>query len=302
MSEHTEQTAEHTVDAGRGVELTYRTHGDPSGSPMLLIAGWSQQLLMWPEPIIDGLVDAGFHVIRFDNRDVGRSTRIKARPPRPTQLATRRFNDAQYDLADMARDTDGLLDALEIEHAHVVGVSMGGMIAQTLAARHASRVRSLTSIMSTVGGVRHGQPALSTYRWILSRPPATREQAADRFVQVMRHIGSVGFPFDADRTRQIALDGWDRAGGDQVAGGARQLAAILKSGNRTRELAHVTAPTLVIHGDRDRMVHPSGGAATARAIRGARLETIEGMGHDLPTGAHERILRLIREHAATADG
>jgi pimeloyl-ACP methyl ester carboxylesterase len=197
----------------------------------------------------------------------------------------------------MADDTSGLLDALKVPAAHVVGMSMGGMIGQALAARSPHRVLTLTSIMSTSGARRVGRPALSTYRRMFGAPPRSREAAAERLVGMMRHIGSRGFPFDEPEVRAMGLEAWDRAGGSNSAGILRQLGAIVKSGDRTAELGRITAPTLVIHGDRDRMVHPSGGEATAGAIPGARLKTIAGMGHDLPAGACARLVASIAEHA-----
>lgn len=196
----------------------------------------------------------------------------------------------------MARDTVGLLDALGYADVHLVGISMGGMIAQTVAAHYPGRVRTLTSIMSTTGAPRLGRPALSTWRRMLtSRPPRTRAEAVSRAVMMFSHIGSHGFPFDEQAVREYAGVAWDRDA--SPTGIVRQLAGIFASGDRTAELRHIDVPTLVIHGDRDRMVHPTGGAATARAIPGARLETIVGLGHDLPIGAWGRIIDLITDHA-----
>jgi pimeloyl-ACP methyl ester carboxylesterase len=288
---------ERLVDVGRGIELCYRLDGDPSDPVILLIAGLGQQLNVWPARFVDALVAEGFRVLRFDNRDVGRSTRVVAPAPRPWQLFTRRLDVRQYTLADMAADTAGLLDVVQVLAAHVVGMSMGGMIGQTLAAIAPHRVLTLTSVMSTSGARRVGRPALSTYRRMFGPPPRSREAAAKRLVAMMRHIGSHGFPFDEPEVRAVALEAWDRAGGANPAGIMRQLGAIVKSGDRTPELRHITAPTLVIHGDRDRMVHPSGGDATAAAIRGARLETIAGMGHDLPAGACAQLVQSIARHA-----
>jgi pimeloyl-ACP methyl ester carboxylesterase len=288
---------ERLIDVGRGIELCCRVGGDPDHPVILLIAGLAQQLNAWPARFVDALVAEGYRVVRFDNRDVGRSTRVVAPAPRPWQLFARRFDARQYTLDDMATDTAGLLDALEVPAAHVVGMSMGGMIGQTLAARMPGRVLTLTSIMSSSGARRVGRPALSTYRRMFGRPPRSREAAAKRLVAMMRHIGSQGFPFDEAEVWAMGLEGWDRAGGANPAGILRQLGAIVKSGDRTAELNHITAPTLVIHGDRDRMVHPSGGAATAAAIPGARLETIAGMGHDLPAGACAQLVAAIARHA-----
>jgi pimeloyl-ACP methyl ester carboxylesterase len=199
----------------------------------------------------------------------------------------------------MARDTVGLLDALGYADAHLVGISMGGMIAQTVAAHYPGRVRTLTSIMSNTGAPRVGRPAWSTWRRMLtSRPPRTRAEAMDRAANMFSHIGSHGFPFDELAVREYAGIAWDRD--PSPAGIVRQLAGIFASGDRTAELRHIDVPTLVIHGDRDRMVHPTGGDATARAIPGARLETIVGLGHDLPIGAWGRIIDLITEHSTFA--
>jgi pimeloyl-ACP methyl ester carboxylesterase len=173
------------------------------------------------------------------------------------------------------------------------------MIAQTVAAHYPGRVRTLTSIMSTTGAPRIGRPAISTWRRLAAaKPPRTQEEAIERDVAIFRHIGSHGFPFDEQRVRDRAAIGWDRD--PTSAGTPRQLAGIFRSGDRTAELRDIDVPTLVIHGDRDRMVNPTGGAATARAIRGARLETIAGMGHDLPAGAWGRVVDLITDHVASA--
>jgi pimeloyl-ACP methyl ester carboxylesterase len=284
------------VDVGRGIELCYDQTGDPADPPILLIAGLGQQLHSWPNDFVTALAGRGYRVTRFDNRDAGRSTHMTYRPPSP--VATLRGRN-EYHLGDMARDTVGLLDALGYSDAHLVGISMGGMIAQTVAAHHPGRVSTLTSIMSNTGARRVGRPALSTWRRMLtSRPPRTRAEAMDRAAMMFSHIGSHGFPFDENAVREYAGIAYDRD--PSPAGIARQLAGIFASGDRTAELRNIDVPTLVIHGDRDRMVHPTGGAATARAIRGARLETLAGLGHDLPIGAWGRIIDLITEHATSA--
>jgi pimeloyl-ACP methyl ester carboxylesterase len=299
--EHHAIVPERIVDVGRGVTLAYEAFGDPSGAPLLLIAGLGQQLLAWPDELCIGLADRGLHVVRFDNRDCGRSWRAASvPPPTPPRLLAGRFAAGQYTLSDMARDAAGLLAALDLAPAHVVGMSMGGMIGQTLAAQHPQSVRSLVSIMSTTGARRVGRPALSTWRMMLGRPAMERDVAVERTVAILRHIGSQGFPFDEVAVRAYAAASFDR--GHEPAGTGRQLAAIIKSGDRTGELARITAPTLVVHGDRDRMVHPSGARATAAAIPGARLETIAGMGHDLPAGAWERLAALIADHVARVPG
>lgn len=286
---------ERVADAGRGIALAYEELGDAGADPLILVAGLGQQLHSWPTAFCERLAARGHRVVRFDNRDVGRSTRMRFRPPGPVAMLTRRRHPQQYDLTDLATDTVGLLDALGYDDAHLVGVSMGGMIAQTVAALSPGRVRTLTSIMSTTGARRVGRPALSTWRLMAGRPPMTREAAVEQAVRMFAHIGSHGYPFDEPWVRERAGLAWDR---DPSRGGARrQLAAILCSGDRTAQLRAITAPTLVIHGDRDRMVAPTGGAATVRAITGARLETIRGMGHDLPKDAWPILLDLIDGHA-----
>jgi pimeloyl-ACP methyl ester carboxylesterase len=286
---------ERAVDVGNGISLTYEEIGDAGAAPLVLVAGLGQQLHSWPTPLCEQLAARGYRVVRFDNRDAGRSTHLRFRPPGPAAIFTRRWPDRQYDLTDMATDTVGLLDALGYDDAHLVGASMGGMIAQTVAALCPPRVRTLTSIMSTTGARRVGRPALSTWCLMAARPPKTRQAAVDRAVRMFRHIGSHGFPFPEAQVRELAGLAWDRD--PSAAGTGRQLAAIFRSGDRTAALRAVTAPTLVIHGDRDRMVHPSGAVATARAITGARVETIPGMGHDLPEGTWPTLIDLIDGHA-----
>ena len=293
-------TPQHVVDVGRGIELCYEQIGDENDPPIVLIGGLGQQLHgSWPIDFAGALAARGYCVTRFDNRDVGRSTHMKYPAPKPLSILRGGNHPQQYHLGDMARDTVGLLDVLGYENAHLAGISMGGMIAQTVAAHYPGRVRTLTSIMSTTGAPRIGRPALSTWwRLATAKPPRTRHEAMERDVTIFRHIGSHGFPFDEQRVRERAAIGWDRD--PSSAGTPRQLAAIFRSGDRTAEVGDIDVPTLVIHGDRDRMVHPTGGAATARAIRGARLETIRGMGHDLPAGAWERLVELICGHVAAA--
>lgn len=289
---------EKLADVGRGISLAYEEIGEPDADPIVLVAGLGQQLQSWPKPFCERLAAGGRRVIRFDNRDVGHSTHLAFRPPRPKEMFLQRWSLEQYDLADMAADTVGLLDAIGIESADVVGISMGGMIAQTVAALYPARVRTLTSIMSTTGSRLVGRPAVSTLRRLFAPPPRSREEAMERAVGIFRHVGSHGFARDEAWIRELAGSGWDRD--PSTAGVGRQLAAIFKSGNRTRRLRAITAPTLVIHGDRDRMVHPTGGAATVRAINGSRLETVVGMGHDLPQGAWPTLLQLIDAHAQPA--
>jgi pimeloyl-ACP methyl ester carboxylesterase len=284
------------------VELCYETFGDPGHEPMLLVMGLGTQMIAWRAEFCELLAERGFHVIRFDNRDIGRSTHLRGvRPPTPLQLLLRDTRAATYTLDDMADDAAGLLDGLGIASAHVVGASMGGMIAQVLAGRHPSKVRTLTSIMSATGNRWKGQPALRVYPFFLAKPPRTKEEAASRAVKLWRIVGSPGFERDEDDLRALAEESFERGGGDG-SGTGRQLAAILASGDRTATLRNVRAPTLVIHGTADKLVRPSGGRATAKAIPGARLELVDGMGHDLPRGAWPRLVDLIAEHASASRG
>ena len=283
----------------REVELCYETFGEPADPGVLLIMGLGTQMIGWPDEFCAALVQRGFHVIRYDNRDVGHSTHFDDVPP-PTigQLLLRRPKNVAYTLNDMADDGAGLLDHLGIDAAHVVGASMGGMIAQTLGARHPERVQSLVSIMSTTGSRWSGQPAMRVFPYFLRRPKAGKEAFVERLVKLFRVVGSRGFERDEQALRELASLSFDRS--DDAAGTGRQLAAILASGNRVADLRRIKAPTLVIHGTVDRLVRPSGGRATARAIPGARLKPIEGMGHDLPRGAWPQIIDAIAENAAEA--
>jgi pimeloyl-ACP methyl ester carboxylesterase len=293
-------SVEQIVDVGHGMRICYREEGDPAGPPVLLIAGLGQQLNVWPDEFLDDLGERGLRVVRFDNRDVGRSGRAGCPAPSPGQMMTRRFRDDQYTLGAMVADTLALLDALGTRRVHLVGMSMGGMIAQMVAARQPGRVLSLTSIMSTTGAPRVGRPALSTWMRMAQPPAGNREAAADRVVALMRHVGSRGFPFEEERVREMALEAWDRGDGSAADGIGRQLAAIFKSGDRTLEVSRIAAPTLVIHGDRDPMVNPTGGRVTAAAIPGARLRTFPGMGHDLPVALCPQLAEEISAHIAGA--
>ena len=282
------------------IELCYETFGDPGDPTALLVMGLATQMIGWPDEFCEQIAERGFHVVRFDNRDIGRSTHLKNAPtPTILQLLTRSKKAAAYDLGDMAGDAAGLLRELDLAPAHVIGASMGGMIAQTLAARHPELVLSLTSIMSTTGSRRVGQPTLRLYPMLAARPARGREKAIERAEKVFRAIGSKGLEPDMDHVRDIAGRSFDRGRGDQ-RGQARQLAAIGASGNRTRELRRIKAPTLVIHGTDDPLIRPSGGRATVRAIPGAKLVEIEGMGHDLPRAAWERMIEAIVANAELA--
>jgi pimeloyl-ACP methyl ester carboxylesterase len=291
--------AEQFCDVGRGITLCYETFGEEDNPPVLLIMGLGTQMIGWPEEFCEALAERGFYVVRFDNRDSGRSTHVPGRPPPLGQLVRRRIDPVLYTLSDMADDTLELMRALGIEPAHIVGASMGGMIAQTLAAEHPEAVRSLVSIMSNTGSRWSGQPAFGLYRFLLRQAPADREGFIDHLDKVFAAIGSRGLPQDRDRVREIAARSYDR--GHDPAGSGRQLGAITASGNRTAALRRIKAPTLVIHGTDDRLVRPSGGRATVRAIRGARLQMIDGMGHDLPAAAWPQLIDAISEHTKAAD-
>jgi pimeloyl-ACP methyl ester carboxylesterase len=280
------------------VELCYETFGDPGDPAVLLVMGLATQMLAWHEEFCAELAERGFHVIRFDNRDIGRSGRVEGPAPTLMQLVRRDKRATVYTLDELAADAVGLLDGLGIERAHVVGASMGGMIAQTIAARHPELVLSLVSIMSNTGARWSGQPSPRLYPVLLRRPPRDREGYVRHTAWVLSQIGSKGFEGDEEDMRRLAELSYDR--GLNPVAAARQLAAIIASGDRTPLLRTITAPTLVIHGTADRFVTPSGGRATARAIPGARLLMIPGMGHDLPRATWPRILDAIEENAARA--
>jgi pimeloyl-ACP methyl ester carboxylesterase len=281
------------------IELCYETFGDPSHPTALLVMGLATQMIGWPDEFCAQLAERGFHVVRFDNRDVGRSTHVKGRPPTPREILARSSKPARYRLGDMADDAHGLLRELDLGPAHVIGASMGGMIGQTLAARHPESVLSLTSIMSTTGSRWKGQPSPVLYPMFLRRPAEGREQAIERVVKIFTAIGSRGLPSDMDLIRDLAERSWDR--GHDRAGPGRQLAAIIASGDRTEELRRITAPTLVIHGTDDRLIGPSGGRATARAIPNAKMIKIKGMGHDLPRAAWPQMLDAIAANTRLAE-
>jgi pimeloyl-ACP methyl ester carboxylesterase len=279
-----------------GIELCYEEFGDPADPAVLLIMGLATQMLGWHADFCTQLADRGFRVIRFDNRDIGRSTHVEGAPPTLAQLATRSRKAAHYSIDDMADDAVGLLDALGIERAHIVGASMGGMIAQSLAARHPDRTLTLTSIMSNTGSRLNGQPALSVMPLFLKSPPRGRDAYIERTVELFGVIGSPGFDRDEADLRDMLAHGWDR--GHDAAGPGRQLAAVLAASDRRKLLGTISVPALVIHGTADRLVRPSGGRATAKAIPGARLLLIDGMGHDLPRGAWPRILDAFQDLTA----
>ncbi len=282
-----------------GIELCYESFGLESDPPLLLIMGLNSQMVVWDDEFCAGLAGRGFRVIRFDNRDIGRSTILRAAPvPTRGQLLRRDPQGASYSLADMAGDAAGLLEELGIGAAHVVGVSMGGMIAQSLAIEHPARVLSLVSIMSTTGNPRVGRTYPLLYPRLLRRARLDREGYIEDFVANYQAIGSRRYPPDPERKRAIAARCFAR--GIDPAGAARQMAAIVTTADRTPLLGHVSVPTTVIHGDSDRLVMPSGGRATAAAIPGAKLVVIPGMAHDLPPILWPQVLDEIVQNADRA--
>jgi pimeloyl-ACP methyl ester carboxylesterase len=282
-----------------GIELEYETFGDPSNPAMLLIMGLGMQLLAWDERFCRLLVDRGYFVIRFDNRDIGLSSKIEGGPaPNPLELMAGNTSSASYTLDDMADDTAGLLDALDIDAAHVVGVSMGGMIGQTLACRHPERVLSLTSIMSSTGSRETGQPRPEVLAALITPVPGDRDGYLDAMVSMWRLIGSPGYPAQEDEIRTLIAASYDRS--YYPAGFLRQLAGIAASGDRGEAISSISAPTLVIHGEADPLIDVSGGEATAAAIPGSKLIKIPGMGHDLPPALWPQIIGAIVENAERA--
>lgn len=263
------------------IDIAYERLGDPAHPPVLLIMGLGAQLIGWPDGFCDELVARRLHVIRFDNRDVGESTHMTDAPP-PNMAAVIAGDHASvsYRLSDMAADTIGLLDALELDSVHLVGASMGGFIAQTIAIEHPRRVRSLTSIMSTTGSPSVGQMHPDALRLFTLGTPTTRAEAVERAQIAFRTVGSPGFPPDSDAVAERAGRAYDR--GYDPLGMARQGVAVIASGDRTARLRELDVPALVIHGTDDKMIDVSGGRATAAAIPGAELLEVWGMGHDLP--------------------
>ena len=283
------------------ITLAYETFGPP-GRPLLLISATDAQMLMYPEELCAALTDAGFQVARFDNRDAGLSTHLTGTPaPGPVKAALRP-SLAPYRLTDMADDAAAVLDALGWEAAHVVGSSMGAMIAQSLAITHPARVGSLTSISSTPSvriGTRPPLWVLRRMTKLLSTPAGSPDEAARREVAIYRLMGSPGYPLDEQMIADIGRRAYERHPGDP-ASGLRQRAAIAASGDRRAALSRLRIPALVIHGDDDVMIRPKAGRATAAAIAGSRLVTCPGMGHDLPRALWPLVVEEIRRLADPA--
>lgn len=279
------------------IEIEYEVQGQ--GRPLLMIMGIGAQLIHWPQGLLDRLHARGIQTICFDNRDVGRSTWLDGvQAPRVGPIFARSYLGlpvkVPYTLSDMALDALAVLDALGLPSAHVVGASMGGMIGQHLAFEHPDRVQSFCSIMSTSGGAAVSVPQPWAIKALLGPPPQTAEEAGERIAALMTAINSGIFPIDADELRSLGRRSFER--GSNPAGFKRQFSAIAASGDRAGRLKAVRAPTLVIHGDRDPLVPLSGGKATARAIPGARLRVVEGMGHSLPRGIWDLLVDELVGH------
>jgi pimeloyl-ACP methyl ester carboxylesterase len=289
-----------------GIHIEYETFGNPSGRPLLLIIGLGGQLMQWDEALCRDLAERGHYVIRFDNRDVGMSTKFEeAGVPDLMETFGKVMRGEKiktpYTVDDMADDAVGLLDALGILKAHICGMSMGGMIAQTIAIRHPSRVLSLISVYSTTGNPQVPPPKPEVMGLLITPPPNEREANIEHMLGFFKTIAGPGFQVDEQWTRRVMAESYDRCFYPQ--GMVRQLVAILTQVNRVPALASVEAPTLVVHGTSDPLVPAEGGKDTAKAIPGAQLMLIEGMGHDLPHGgAWPRIVEAIAVHTQKAPG
>lgn len=289
---HTEEKIIHLGD----VEIAYDTFGERSNPAMVLIMGLGEQMIAWDEEFCGQLAAKAYWVIRFDNRDVGDSTAFdEAGVPDILALIQGNKVEVPYTLEDMAGDTVGLLDALGVEEAHIVGVSMGGMVAQTVAIKYPERVRTLTSIMSTSGDPRLSQPKPEAGQLLLTPAPTERAAYIEHSLKVWHILGSPGFPFHENRTREFAGRVYDR--GLNPQGFGRQLAAVYASGSRKGALESLDIPTLVIHGNADPLIPLEAGKDTAESIPGAKLMVIEGMGHNLPPEIWPKVVDAIAEHA-----
>lgn len=285
-----------------GIEIEYETFGSPSNPTVLLVSGFTAQLLMWPADFCQLIAEAGFHVVRFDNRDCGLSTKLDGREVDTNGVIHAALMEdpvpaVPYTLSDMAADAIGLLDALGVERAHIVGGSMGGMIVQIMAIEHPSRVASLTSVMSNSGEPEYGQPLPEAMEALVATPPSGRDEyieSSDTWMvwQSKKHRDPV-------RNRKEAAIAFDRS--FYPEGASRQLAAIYASGRRTEGLKALNVPTLVIHGTDDTLISPSGGIRAAELIPNARLELIDDMGHDLPPPLWPRITGAIVSHVSSSN-
>jgi len=282
------------------IEIAYEEFGDENAIPVLLIMGAGAQMLSWHEGFCDELASHGLHLIRFDNRDVGLSTHFHDAPlPDFNAAFAGDFSSVTYNLSDLAADTVGLLDVLGLESAHLVGASMGGFIAQMVSIEYPERVRSMTCMMSTTGDPTVGQPAPETLRLLGGDPPNSREEAMEQAVKNFHVVGSPGFPMDEDDVRERAGLAYDRS--NDRLGMMRQMISAIPTGDRTSRLRSISVPTLVIHGDSDRMCDVSGGRAIAAAIKDSELVIIEGMGHNFPRPLWTRLASLIANHIQSVE-
>lgn len=290
--------------SANGISIEYETWGDRTARPLVLVRGLGTQLIHWDERLLARFVDAGHFVVGFDNRDVGLSTHFHdaGLPDLGDVMAAVASGAAPkvaYTLDDMAADVVGLMDAIDLDSAHIAGMSMGGMIVQQTTIRFPERVRSLTSIMSSTGEPGLPGPTPEAGAALTTPPPTEREAYLDYSVATQRSFSGSGFPFDEIGWRALAGRVFDRA--FDPTGVARQMAAVLAGGSRREALGQVRTPSLVLHGSDDPLLQPACGEATAQAIPGARLELIDGMGHDLPEGAWPEIVDLIARHTTAAE-
>ncbi|GAA4049110.1 alpha/beta fold hydrolase [Parerythrobacter jejuensis] len=289
-----------------GISIHYEDHGDKNAPPMLLIMGFGAQLTLWPDELVDELVGHGFRVIRYDNRDIGLSHKFDGvKAPgliKMTLLGKLGITPkVPYTLSDMADDGAGLLEALEIPRAHIVGGSMGGMIAQHVAAKHADKTMSLTSIFSTTGHPKLPAAKPEALKALVTRPKSIDEEAlVEHGMFLSRTIGSPGYPADADRLRERVTASVRRS--VYPEGPTRHLSAIVADGDRREMIKNITAPTLVLHGEADPLVPVEGGHDTAAHIPGAKIKTFPGWGHDLPEELIKPIAAEMAEHAKAAQG
>ncbi|MEC8713983.1 MAG: alpha/beta fold hydrolase [Pseudomonadota bacterium] len=289
-----------------GIEIHYEEQGDPAAPAMLLIMGFGAQLTLWPDELVEALAAQGFRVIRYDNRDVGLSQKFDGvKAPglvKMTLLSKIGFTPkVPYTLADMADDGVGLLDALGIERAHIVGASMGGMIAQHVAARHPDRCLSLTTVFSTTGNPKLPPARPEAMKALITRPDSTEEGVlVEHGMMLARTIGSPGYPAPEDRLRERTLASVRRS--FYPEGPTRHLSAIVADGDRRAMLRDIAVPTLVLHGEDDPLVPCEGGRDTAASIPGAKLKTIPGWGHDLPLELVDELAGAIGEHARQSGG
>ncbi len=308
MSEHSTEVAAREILAGlderelrapsNGIEVAYDEFGDPGGTPLLLVMGLGMQMVAWDERFCELLAQRGYRVIRFDNRDIGHTTRLDSAPVPSRAAMFSGLGRPSYLLTDMATDAIGLLDHLGIERVHVAGVSMGGMIAQTMAIEHPGRVHSLASMMSTTGSRWLRMPKWKAMVTLMAKPPADADAYMRLVTRTFKVIGSPAYPMADESFRVLMQVSYRRC--FYPDGVARQLHAINSSGNRTKRLRRLDLPAVVIHGAADPLIRPAAARATAAAIPGSRLRVVEGMGHDLPEQLWPEIVEAIDSNARRA--